>query len=79
MLDLKMAVSRYGAEAKAKYANPGATGEPEEQLRAPFETLLANLAELCGFKREVLGIVAFLPQDKARLRDHNAGCTRWIC
>ena len=52
MLNLKTAISQFGAEAKAKLANPGATGEPEDQLRAPLEGLFSDLAELCGFKRE---------------------------
>jgi hypothetical protein len=52
MRDLKTAIAQFGAEAKAKLANPGATGEPEDQLRAPLEGLFADLAELCGFKRE---------------------------
>src|SRR5262245_45522366 len=57
MLVLKNAIARFGAEAKAKLANPGATGEPEDQLRAPIERLFADLAELCGFKREWLAAV----------------------
>ena len=57
MLNLKTAIARFGAEAKAKLANPGATGEPEDQLRAPLEGLFADLAELCGFKREWLAAV----------------------
>ncbi|MBS0209716.1 MAG: N-6 DNA methylase [Planctomycetes bacterium] len=52
MQDLKQAVARFGAEAAAKLANPSATGEPEDQLRAPLEGLFADLAEQCGFKRE---------------------------
>ena len=44
MLDLKQALARFGAEAKAKLANPSATGEPEDQLRAPLEGLFADLA-----------------------------------
>ncbi len=56
-LDLKKAIARFGADAKAKLANPGASGEPEDQLRAPLERLFANLAELCGFKREWLAAV----------------------
>ncbi len=52
MLDLKTAIARFGADVKAKLANPSATGEPEDQLRAPLEKLFADLAELCGFKRE---------------------------
>src|SRR5687768_18564676 len=51
MPDLKTAISRFGADAKAKLANPGATGEPEAQLGAPLEALFADLAELCGFQR----------------------------
>jgi hypothetical protein len=57
MLDLKKAIARFGAEAKAKLANPSATGEPEDQLRAPLEGLFADVAELCGFKREWLAAV----------------------
>jgi hypothetical protein len=37
ILDLQQAISRFGVEAKAKLANLGATGEPEDQLRAPLE------------------------------------------
>ena len=54
MLDLKTAIARFGAEAQAKLANPSATGEPEDQLRAPLEGLFGDLAELCGFQREWL-------------------------
>ena len=55
--DLKAVIARFGAAAKAKLANPGATGEPEDQLRAPLERLFADLAEMCGFKREWLAAV----------------------
>ena len=57
MPDLATAIGRFGAEAKAKLSNPSAVGEPEDQLRAPLETLFADLAELCGFKREWLAAV----------------------
>ena len=43
------AVAKFGAAAKAKLANPGATGQPEDQLRAPLEALLADVAGLCKF------------------------------
>ena len=39
-------VSTFGAKAKSKLANPGVSGGPEDQLRAPFEQLLAGLAGL---------------------------------
>lgn len=43
------AVSRFGLAAAAKLGNAGAIGEPEDQLRAPLETLLRDLAALAGF------------------------------
>ncbi len=43
------AISKFGKAAKAKLANASASGEPEDQLRAPFEQLLSDMAALCGF------------------------------
>ena len=53
-IDLSSIISRFGAEAKAKLSNPSASGEPEDQLRAPLETLFADMAELCGLSRQDL-------------------------
>ena len=44
----KEAVSAFGREAKSKLSNPAASGEPEDQLRAPLEALIPVLAELAG-------------------------------
>ncbi len=55
--DLPSAISRYGIEAKAKLANPSASGEPEDQLRAPLEMLFADLTELCNFPRAAFAAV----------------------
>ena len=49
-LTVEVAVAEFGALAKAKLDNPSATGEPEDQLRAPFELLLSRLAALAGLK-----------------------------
>lgn len=38
-------ISSFGAEVKRKLSNPSATGQPEDQLRAPLETLIKSLAE----------------------------------
>jgi hypothetical protein len=57
MPNLKDAIARFGASAKAKLANPAATGEPEDQLRAPLEALFGDVAELCGFERAWLAAV----------------------
>lgn len=51
------AVAAFGAKARAKLANPGASGEPEEQLRTPFEQLLADLAELANFPKTAVAAV----------------------
>ena len=56
MSNLKNAIARFGTNAKAKLANPGATGEPEDQLRAPLETLFADLAVLCGIKQKLVAV-----------------------
>ena len=40
-------ISLFGDAVKAKLSNPAARGQAEDQLRAPFEKLLAGFAELC--------------------------------
>jgi hypothetical protein len=55
-LTVEEAVAEFGALAKSKLDNPSATGEPEDQLRAPFEQLLSRLAVLSGF--QALHVVA---------------------
>ena len=42
------AISRFGASAKSKLDNPAVSGSPEDQLRAPLETLVADLSPLLG-------------------------------
>ena len=42
------AVSRFGLSVKAKLGNPAVTGAPEDQLRAPLETLFHDIADLIG-------------------------------
>ena len=46
---LDQAISDFGAVASKKLGNRAASGEPEDQLRAPLEALLHDLAALCGF------------------------------
>jgi len=45
---IREAVSAFGASVKSKLANPSATGQPEDQLRAPLEKLIHSLAEAAG-------------------------------
>jgi len=56
-LTVHSAVAAFGARAKAKLVNPGASGEPEDQLRAPFEQLLADLAELANLPKTAVAAV----------------------
>ena len=56
-LTLQTAIARYGAQAKAKLHNVAVSGEPEDQLRAPLEGLIDDLAELCGFPQDAVEAV----------------------
>lgn len=47
-------MSAFGRDTKAKLTAIAAHGEPEEQLRLPFEHLLGDLAELAGVRRETV-------------------------
>lgn len=60
----RSAIAMFGADAKGKLANLAATGEPEDQLRAPLERLVINLAEVCGLPR-----TAVVPVGESSLRE----------
>jgi hypothetical protein len=65
---LDSAVARFGATAKDKLANPGAVGQPEDQLRAPFEHLLADIAELSHFPAGTVTAVGESSQTELKTR-----------
>ena len=48
---LEQIVSKFGQSARAKLGSASVQGAPEDQLRAPFEHLLLDLAELTGLPR----------------------------
>ena len=56
-LTLDEAVARFGKAAKGKLDNPGATGQPEDQLRNPLEGLFGDLARLAGMPEGSLDLV----------------------
>jgi hypothetical protein len=62
------AVGNFGAEVKAKLANPAATGQPEDQLRGPFETLFAALAEATGLPSGRVALVGETPHAETGTR-----------
>lgn len=51
---LAQAISAFGAAAKEKLANTGAAGNPEDQLRAPLETLMPQLASAAGLAQAIV-------------------------
>ena len=67
-LTLDSAVARFGATAKDKLANPGAVGQPEDQLRAPFERLLADIANLSHFATGTVTAVGESSQSELKTR-----------
>jgi len=54
---IEAAIAAFGDKAKAKLSNPGASGQPEDQLRAPFEQLLADMAELSNLSTNAVAAV----------------------
>ena len=67
-VSLREAVSAFGASTKAKLSNVAAIGEPEDQLRAPLETLVVDLAEVCGFPRTAVAAVGEVPLPELKTR-----------
>jgi len=51
------AVSAYGANTKAKLANIAIVGAPEDQLRAPLDELLRDLAQIGGLPSGAVRLV----------------------
>jgi hypothetical protein len=56
-LTIKSAVANFGLKVKDKLSNPAVTGQPEDQIRSPFENLLADIAELCEFPKTAVSAV----------------------
>lgn len=54
---LASAISAFGSEAARKLSALAIQGDPEDQLRAPLETLVKDLAELCGQSRDKVDLV----------------------
>jgi hypothetical protein len=56
-LTIHSAIANFGAKAKEKLANPAISGQPEDQLRSPFENLLADIAELSNLPKSAVAAV----------------------
>ena len=51
LVGIEAAVSAFGASAAARLRSAAVVGQPEDQIRGPFERLLDDLAALAGFAR----------------------------
>ncbi len=51
-LSITESISRFAGEVTRKLSAIGAQGEPEDQIRAPFEVLIGDLAEISGVGRQ---------------------------
>jgi hypothetical protein len=51
------AVSSFGVSAKAKLTSVAISGAPEDQLRAPLESLLHDLAEITGLPPKTVSLI----------------------
>jgi hypothetical protein len=61
-------ISAFGATVKAKLMSPAITGSPEDQLRAPLETLMTELSELGGFVPGLISLIGETKLEAAKTR-----------
>jgi hypothetical protein len=62
------ALSRFGAAVTPKLADLTAAGEPEDQLRGPFETLFGDLADAAGLDAGKLTMIGESRLDELKVR-----------
>jgi len=75
-LSLESAVGAFGAVAKEKLGNPAAKGQPEDQLRGPFENFLHDIAELLDLPRAAVVAVGEASLSDLRTRPDYAVTVR---
>jgi hypothetical protein len=51
------ATREFTESVRAKLTSVAAIGQPEDQLRAPLESLIGDVAELCGVRRDTLAVI----------------------
>lgn len=73
---MREVISRFGAQAKAKLANPGATGAPEDQLRALLEELIRSLAVESGMTESWDALVGGPPESLPNAMDYDPAARR---
>lgn len=56
-LTLQTVIAAFGESVKRKLASPAARGNPEDQLRSPFESLLSGMAQLARLEHRDVTLV----------------------
>ena len=56
-MTVAVATAKFGANARSKLTNPAIGGSPEDQLRAPLEALIKDLAETAGLPADATSLV----------------------
>jgi Type ISP C-terminal specificity domain/N-6 DNA Methylase len=67
-MTIQAIISEFGAAAKAKLSDKAITGAPEDQLRAPLESLLKQLSILGGLAENALTLVGETTLSKIQTR-----------
>jgi hypothetical protein len=67
-VSIETAISDFGRAVKSKLANPAASGQPEDQLRAPFERLIEDVASICSFRADAVVAVGEATQRDLKTR-----------
>lgn len=67
-MDFNSAIANFGASAKAKLASPTVSGQPEDQLRTPFNTLLEDVVEVLGWPRNAVTAIGESAQHDLHIR-----------
>lgn len=66
---LENAFSEFGKRATEKLSSPAITGAPEDQLRGPLETLIAqDIAKLCGYPANAVRLIGETTLSESRTR-----------
>lgn len=73
---MRNALERFADAVRQKFASH-VSGEPEDQLRAPFEQLLMDAGEVVG--SDVLGIGETLLEDRGGRPDFGVSVNRLLC
>ena len=79
-MSLVAAISTFGTSPKGKFDNPAISGQPEDQLRAPLDTLIRDLARCCGLPEGAVHLKhrTLIRSRSATLNALSSLCFSWV-